>query len=251
MRDVTNDQSTLLNEAGDASSEFSIWDPQNEASVINMVPEEIAKRLKEVHEASPEYFDKDEQELYSFLRHNKATPTATDNRLRLKFWYEYDRAKEAQSKLNVTNVISNVCSRELFYAHYLKRPTKVAWLLCPPTNYSHKISEALEFGLEQMRDILASPHVITDKDGNQIGIDHKLASLKLQVFKVLDDRKNGMAVQKVEKKSAHIHAVIPPNDRKLIGQMAQEHTEEDLLKKLEEAKRKERLALHVSDTEKS
>lgn len=251
MRDVTDTQETLLNDVKEANSELSIWDPENLSSVINMVPDEIKARLLDARVQDPELFEKDEQELFSFLRHRKATPTATDNRLRLKFWFEYDRAKESQGKLVVTNVISNVCSRELFYAHYLKRATKVAWLLCPPADYSHKISEALEFGLEQMRDILAQSHTITDKDGNLIGIDHKLASLKLQVFKVLDDRKNGMATQKIEKKSAHIHAVISPQDRKAIGHMAQENSEEDLMRRLEEAKRKERAALHLGEGEKS
>lgn len=237
--------------------EVSIWDPQDPASLVSIVPPEVARRFREAREAAPELFELDEQELARELRRRNQTPTATDNRLRLKFWLAYDEAKEraADAQINIKSVTANVCSREFFYAHYLARPGKVAWLVCPPTSYTTKITEALEFGLEQMREILSFDHYeyaeTTGADGTKrkeiVGINTKVASLKVTVFKMLDDRKHGLAVQKVEARAAVLHAAIPAGEKRLLLEAAQSETEEDLLKRLEEAKRREMKAMHVSE----
>ena len=54
-------------------------------------------------------------------------------------------------------VIAGICTYEYFHRRYMKTPSKVAWLLCPPTGYVVKTNEALEFGLEQLQDILDQP----------------------------------------------------------------------------------------------
>ncbi len=48
-------------------------------------------------------------------------------------------------------------------------------MLCPPVGYAAKVHEALEFGIEQLRDILEAPHKVGGK------IDTKLGELKLKI----------------------------------------------------------------------
>lgn len=242
-------QSTFFPERNE---EITIFDEADPASVISMVPDKVREALLACHAEAPKLFDMDEQSLDAHLRKVKIPPSATDNRLRLKFWIEYDRCKaDSISAMTMTHVISNICSKEFFYNHYLKRPSKCAWLLCPPISYSHKLEEALEFGLEQLRDILSTPHweESLDRDGlpTTPTFNAKIASLKLSVFKTLDDRKHGIATQRIEStsKSLSITAQIPASDRKLISQLATQSSEEDLYTKLEQAKKREREALHL------
>jgi len=249
-------QSTLMDPKPDErQQEVSLWDEADPGSLINLVPEIVAKRFTEARAALPELFELDEQDLARELRKRNQTPTATDHRLRLKFWLEYDKAKDSDSKIEIKQVTSNVCSKEFFYAHYLARPGKVAWLVCPPVGYATKMTEALEFGLEQLRDILAADHyeytVTRNADGEETkeisGINPKIAALKLSIFKTLDDRKHGMAVQKIEAKAQHLHASIPANDRKLLNEFAQKSTEDELQERLKQVQRREREVMHVPE----
>lgn len=229
------------------NEELSIWD-ESPGSLINMLPDEVRAKLLKAQKENPDLFTMDEQELSKALRSLNQTPTATDNRLRLKFWYEFDRAKEnGSNKIVIANVIAGVCSKELFYKHYLARAGKCSWLVCPPSNYKTKIVEALEFGIDQLRDILETPHYELNKDGSRGPLNTKVASLKVAIFKMLDDRKNGVAKQVIEGKVGVLHAAIPTVDRKLIAEMAQNKSEDELMLRLENLKRKERQVLHLDD----
>lgn len=173
------------------ATEISVSDEQNPRSVVNLVPPSVSERLKQHVFEHPELFDKDEHTLHKYLRAQERTPSPLDNRLRLKWWMEYDRVQaRGEAQMNMVNVLAGLCSRELFYGHYLKNPNKCAWLLCPPTGYMVKAEEALEFGLEQLRDILDLPHVNYGK------VDTKLADLKLKIVALLDTRVQGAIVQK-------------------------------------------------------
>lgn len=172
--------------------EIVLAEKENPRALTNMLPPVFARWIEEHLHTSPELFDKDEQTLYKYLlKEIGKQPTATDNRLRLKFWFEFDRAmSQGLDKMLVVNIIAGVCSKELFYDKYLKSPSKVAWLLCPPTGYIIKAEEALEFGLEQLRDILDQPHVVAGK------FDARLADLKIKIVAMLDTRVKGAPVQR-------------------------------------------------------
>lgn len=171
-----------------------LFDQNEPRSLINLVPDAIRQRIQTAlwdQEASG-LFEMDEHRLYKSLRASSATPTPTDNRLRLKFWMEYDHCQGLHTKaIDITRVFSGICSKEYFYNHYLEHPKKVAWLLCPPTAYVVKANEALEFGLEQLRDILEADHTLP---GGKI--DSKLGELKLKIIAMLDVRVKGAIVQK-------------------------------------------------------
>lgn len=180
-----------------------MYDESNPRSLINLIPRRTRELIQEALFEEAALFEMDEQELY---KHLKSPPspeqaalsiTATDNRLRLKFWMEYDYCQGVQSKeIDMMRVIAGICTYEYFNRRYLTNPRKVAWMLCPPTSYQFKANEALEFALEQLRDILAIPH-----QGPGIGgkMDTKLGELKLKIAQMLDIRVKGAPVQRVIK----------------------------------------------------
>lgn len=235
------------NEPVEREEAIKIWDNENPGSVVNMVPERVSKRFAEALSKEPLAFELDEQSLAVALRKKKCMPTATDNRLRLKFWIEYDRCKAlGLSKMEMNNIYAGVCSDEFFYNHYLRAYTRVAWLLCPPVAYSAKLTECLDYSLDQLREILSLSIYKTGDDGTETGeIDLNLCKLKAGIHKMLDDRANGMGTLKIEKKSLQISGKISDMDRKMIAEMSESATEEELNKRLYKVMAKEKEAMHL------
>lgn len=189
----------LGNEEREKVADLVIWDARNPRALINIVPDSIKEAMDKHLFEHEELFNHDEHTLARKLRSLEETVTATDNRIRLRFWMEYDYAQTYHcNNIDISRVVAGICSREFFYKRYLKSPYKVAWLLTPPTTYIVKANEALEYGLEQLRELLeADPK----NGGNKI--DTKLGELKLKIVAMLEARVKGAVVQK----SMSVHAV--------------------------------------------
>jgi hypothetical protein len=185
-----------------------MYDLSNPRCLMNLLPVKVREKVQEALFEEGALFELDEQELYKRLKSpsvgtdgktRDGTITATDNRLRLKFWMEYDYCQGVAAKeIDMTRVYAGICTYEYFHRRYLNSPRKVAWLLCPPSSYQFKANEALEFALEQLRDILDTPH--TSGMGK---IDTKLAELKLKIFQTLDIRIKGAPVQRIIQANLH------------------------------------------------
>ncbi len=218
--------------------DISITDENNPRSVLNLVTPAMREALAELTHTHEEYFNIDESDLYKLLRANGYTPTPLDHRLRLQFWNEYHRVQaKGDAQMNVSNVVLGLCSRELFYARYLKNPHKIGWILCPPTGYMTKTNEALEFSIDQMREILDLPIQAVGKDGVAYGkIDTKLATLKIKIFEVLHAIVKGAPVQR----NLNVNVTHKEMD-------AAASSDEDLMKQLHELEVRERRARNIPD----
>lgn len=184
----------------DPPRELSLFEAQDARSIINIVTPVVKDSILYAKETRPDLFEMDEHTLWKKLGKEEAQPSPTDNRLRLRFWDEYDRAQQKMDPMNMRNIFSGICFQEFFYKHYLRRPEKVAWLLTPPVSYQVKMEEALAFGIEQMRDILQLEH--TTEGGSH---NVKLMALKMKIVAMLDVRINGSVVQRVEQKNLNLN----------------------------------------------
>jgi len=100
--------------------------------------------------------------------------------------------------MDMTAIFAGVCTKNYFYNKYIKNPTKIAWLLNPPTGYITKMEEMLSFGIEQFRDILDLPHLEMDSQGEIIPstINTKLLGIKAKIVAMVQERVQGAVVQK-------------------------------------------------------
>lgn len=142
--------------------EIIFWDETDPLSVINLVPDPLRRQLELLRRSDKAHLlDLTETDLFKALDRLNQRPNPTDNRLRVKFWLEYDRLHETAERVSprmvCANITSRVCSRELFYKHYITNHPRLAWLLCPPASYMARMQEALNFGVDQVREILALP----------------------------------------------------------------------------------------------
>lgn len=181
-------------------NEMIILDPNHPRSIINLVPVAVANAIQRL---PTEWVECSEEELKALFQERKVKMTALEDRIRFMFWKEYDNAQSNMRQMIMTHVYSGVCSRDYFYA-MLQHKEKVAWLLCPPVDYMIGAEEALTFGLEQLRDILARPHV-----GIMGVVDAKAAAIKLEIVKMLDLRVKGAIVQTTRNLNVNMNANKP------------------------------------------
>lgn len=216
-----------------------LWVRDDERSVINLVPGAVSEALLGTSKARPELFQMDERTLLKQLREEEMLPTPTDNRLRLAFWNEYDRSQERRGMMDMVAVYAGVCNKSYFYGRYLTRPEKMAWLVCPPASYEVVATEALSFGLEQLREILSLP--VKDTQGR---VNVKLGELQAKIVVMLDQRLKGGFTQRLEQKSMHLN--ISTTDAQ-VSKIAMQGSMSDIEKRIKELERRERRALHLTE----
>lgn len=196
---TTNQGVPSLLQAEAEPSPITMWDEANPRSVLALVSKMMREQIKDHVHTNPELFDEDERDLARKLREANKITSPVDNRIRLKFWMEFEYAQANHNKeIDVARVYAGICSKEYFYKRYMRSPSKVAWMLCPPSGYALKAEEALEFGLDQLRDMLEQPHVI----GGQLNT--KVAELKLKIVALLEPRVKGAVAQKLLHAHAHL-----------------------------------------------
>lgn len=208
-------------------------DPENPRSVINLLTPGVRAQILSAIESMPHLFQYDEHELYRALGKLKAQPSAIDNRLRLAFWSEYNRAQENDDHMRGVSIYGGICTHQHFTERYLKRPEKVAWMLCPPTAYETMLEEALQFGVDQLRDILALP--LTDERGK---VNTSLAALKERIVARLDSRKFGSIVQR----SLNVNMSEDKTTDKRLKEALLANNMEEIQKKLRALEKRDRLA---------
>lgn len=209
---------------------FNRTDPR---ALINLVPMALQEALLMASKMRPDLMGMDEKNLYQILRSEGLQPSVTDNRIRLRFWMEYDSAMAAGRSLQPSYAFSGICSKDFFYRLYISNAPKVAWLLCRPASYEAINTEALHFGLEQLRDILETPHILPNGKA-----DTKLMEIKAKIVNMLDQRVKGSVIQKT------MNLNVTASDKK-VSEIAEISSMEELERRLVELKRRERKAQNI------
>lgn len=131
------------------------FDPKNPRAIVNLVPEALSKRIKDVFYSDDGFlFGFPEAKLRLELTRRGRAPTATDSRIRLQFWLEYDRVQNDRIRaqpMEMGYVIGFAMGKEAFYTHYLQDPCAIVWMLCPPVSYMAALDECLREAMERVR----------------------------------------------------------------------------------------------------
>lgn len=177
--------------------------PDNPLALENIAPEGFKRAL-------------DLDEVWTLLKKNdefdlqkKVKPTAEQNRLRLAFWREYERAIQTGDPMLEENIYKGIMARENFMHIVQKENRVMAWVLKQPTNYVNAMEESLNFTMHRVREILEMPlytmitKELPTRDGKIKTMqkrvpDTKVAKLILDTMKFLDMRVKGAIVQKVQ-----------------------------------------------------
>lgn len=220
-------------------SVFNLWDESNPRSLINLVGQKTGDYIRQAYAKAPELFGIDERDLRKRLRLMECHITPTDNRLRLAFWQEYDYAQANLKPFRITAVCHGIMNHGYFTDKYLSSATRVAWLLCPPASYESLTTEALQYGMEILRDILEEPN--THPNGQ---LNMKLLEIKLKIVAMIDLRLKGLPTQKIEQRTIgfSIH-----DSMRGAASASMDNTMVDLEKRMKELEIRERRALNMPE----
>lgn len=217
--------------------EFAVWDQTNPHAVVNLLPEVVSTLFVEAKNKYPKLFSMEEKELHKALSNSGTPPSPTERRLRSAFWLEYEAAVANERKMNTNAVYGMVCTYDVFVGLYTRSPSRVAWLLCPPTNYQTMVESLLYLGMEQLEKVLELP--IVDAKGK---VNVKLGELQAKIVTMLDMRAKGGITQRVEQKSLHLNV---STTQKELAQMSVA----DMEKRIKELEKKEKKILHIENSE--
>lgn len=149
----------------------------------------------------PEYLDVDEETLRVTIWGKYGIIPQGLNMLRLGFWKEYDRVlNSSTAEFSTERVYAGVCGPGYFYK-IMKEHKMVAWILCRPSSYKELLEEGLSYSLLELRKILELPTL--DKNGK---VNKTILENKIKIFALLDARKHGAFVQRMEQKNLNISA---------------------------------------------
>lgn len=214
--------------------EIHVLEREYPRAVINLLPEEMANKIAEHANKHPEWFNVPEGELRTLLRQYQEKPSRIDNVLRMKFWLEYDRVLSfGLKKMHLPNVTAGAVVHRYFTSWYPKSASRMAWMLCPPLNYLTGLEEMHYSNLETLSELTSLP--VVDAHGE---VDYKLATLKINLFKAIDERLHGSVIQRHQidqRIQQRVEAVPGPTIKDIVGRIEGDNVEalEARLKQLE------------------
>lgn len=181
-----------------------LFDPSIPTSLAFLLPPKIGSHLlREIakdEKLAPLLTNEEDLRSYISEAHRYKTP-GTDERMRMTFWLEYERAILTNEKMVVYNIHSLVCDERVFYRVFCTNPGRAAFLVCRPTAYQEQVKEILNHGLRGMRRVLDMPEY--DKNGK---LNLKLIELKTKITAMMDMRLHGAPTQKVQQLNVNVDA---------------------------------------------
>lgn len=153
----------------------------NFEDLVELLPESWRVRAEKVPE---ELRNMESGELRKML-----TPSSTLNRVRLAFWYEFDRVRYgSKKKFSIKRALGGLVS-EMTLKRMFMEPMKIAWILTPIASYDSMIQETMETAMSKLRECLDCEIVVV-RDGRK-QLDTKAAGILLRIYEMLDKRKMG------------------------------------------------------------
>lgn len=182
-----------------------LFDPACPTSLAALLPEKLVSRLLELlapdHEAMTLLPDEEQLTDHLDKKYGYKRPGA-DERLRVSFWMEYERALNQGDRMIVGNIHNLVCDERSFYRVFLARSAPAIFLCSRPTEYQAHVRELLGHGLRQLRKILDMP-VEDPKTGK---LNMKMLELKTRITAMMDMRVHGAPTQKVQQLNLNVDA---------------------------------------------
>jgi len=115
--------------------------------------------------------------------------------LRISFWNEYHAALDEKRGIKDSYIYRPVCTARSYYQH-IADCEQVAFILQPIANYEVQLDEALDTGLEKLREVL-DMSLYKTVEGKSVP-DPMMVGKIITVTKMLDDRKHGTPTQKID-----------------------------------------------------
>ena len=176
-----------------------IKDKSNPQSAVNLCPNAIAKGIEAIPD---EFFSMRADELAEKFRQGRKynKETEIEEKLRISFWREYDRAVDNGQNMSLERICAGVCHVNAF-RKIASNSYRLAYICTPPEDYVTTMQELLAIGLEQLRDILLQPHV--DPETNIP--NPRMCDVKMRIVDSITLRVKGSVASRIETKNLNLN----------------------------------------------
>lgn len=186
---TTPDQALIeVQQQLDYNPDFSLFDVTNPYSLINMVPTKLAPLLHQLKTKMPKMHNMTEAAI-----RKAAEVTDRDDRVRIAFWDEYDRATTTRQKMSLGRILTGNIPLETWMSVYERQPMKLLFIITPIKSYATAMKAILDRGVNRLQEIINLP--FHDKDGK---LDTRVISQVLKAIQLVDMRVKGAIIQKVQ-----------------------------------------------------
>jgi len=165
--------------------------------ILQLIPEELLRLVKALPVS---ILEQNEVTLATLVR-----PTEQKHLIRVQFWNLVEKNKARGTRFTMQELSSGISTPE-FLSKCCRDKHFLAWLLIPRVSYDVRVEALLDQGYERLREVLELP--FTDEKGQS---NTKAIGQVIAVVKMLDMRRHGGYVQKIEEKSYQIHAKAGDN----------------------------------------
>jgi hypothetical protein len=207
--------------------ELSILDRENPHSLINLVPDLVAKEMEKLPDdlllMTEEEFEKQHK------------PDDLLFRLKLKFWDEWQQCLMGfKHQINLGAITYGICTKEYFYKVVIQNQEYLAWVIMPPTDYATAMQEVLYRGMARLREAVSLPFVqkipkfyrgepvVDPKTGEPLyetKIDRGVISEIRQLVTLLSDRVHGAVVQRAEIRELRLQANVDGSEKQILDKV--------------------------------
>lgn len=202
-----------------AIQEHQYLDVHNPAHFINLVTPKLRELIFSIPNS---FFELSENKLIREV-YPENSPDETDVLLRMGFWEEYQRCFLGMKKMQVEKICDGVMSAPNLYHYLSPRPGALAYIITEPQKVQNRLKYAFHLSVQNMIELIKKAEQINVKTGLP---DAKLMSLKVDLFKYLDQRLHGSIIQKIEQKNLNVNVETTP------GQLANMAVPDDIDEKL-------------------
>ncbi len=137
-------------------------------------------------------------------------PSPTINRLRLNFWYLYDKtvcANEKNKKIRTPDIYKGICQQG-YWEEVVDDPNLLAWIMTPVQSYQRAVEDIMETSLSKLSEVVTKGRLVLP-DGS---IDMKLATILIKIYEIFDKRVHGDYTKKIQGHVSHTSTANPATD---------------------------------------
>lgn len=222
-------------EAQAKRAQSGFWDLDNPRSGIRLCPNSLREAFLSLPEDLQSLSESGWKARYRLL----GSARAEANQLRYAFWQEYDRCQhEFDDRMRLVNIIKGIIREDTFEKRILKDHCILSLMLIIPTSYEVAMREAINTGLDRLREIMDLPVVEEDPKTGKKKVNTALANLIMRATAYMDMRANGGITQRLQVEGKTINIDLKA-DGKEIREVATENAMAILDKKLKQLEAKE------------
>lgn len=151
-------------------------------------------------------------ELSNLELEEKAKAGELEQKLKLNFWSEYERACRNEDVMKMTHVYKGVCSQTHFLKSIISNTYKLAFILTPFEEVTLTQRHLLHLAYRKEAEVLSLPlertKIFITKDGEKIEtteVDSKLAAVVSKMRESLENRIMGSAVHRSQQVNRNIN----------------------------------------------